>query len=145
MKFHYYMNNEKIDEIEKNPLRASPNAYYSKYLSLELSTLSPHISGPNSVKVSTPLIDLEKQGITIQKAYLVSCVNSRAEDLHAAAQVIKGKKIADGVEFYVAAASSEVQKDAAANGDWEALVDAGAKVLPAGCGPCIGEYISRLF
>jgi homoaconitate hydratase len=142
---HPRINNERIDEIEKNPLHASPNAHYSKYLSLDLSTLSPHVSGPNSVKVSTSLTELEKQDIKIQKAYLVSCVNSRAEDLHAAAQVVKDKKIADGVEFYVAAASSEVQKDAEVNGDWQVLVDAGAKVLPAGCGPCIGEYISRLF
>lgn len=141
---HPRINNERIDKIEKNPLRASSNAYYCKYLSLDLSTLSPCVSGPNSVKVSTPLVELEKQDIKIQKAYLVSCVNSRAEDLHSAAQVIKGKKIADGVEFYVAAASSEVQKDAEANGDWKVLIDAGAKILPAGCGPCIGEFTSRL-
>ncbi|RIA89325.1 hypothetical protein C1645_825019 [Glomus cerebriforme] len=141
---HPRINNERIDEIEKNPLSASPNAYYHKYLSLDLSTLSPHVSGPNSVKVSTPLIELEKQDITIQKAYLVSCVNSRVEDLHSAAQVIKGKKIANGVEFYVAAASSEVQKDAEANGDWEVLIDAGAKILPAGCGPCIGLGVGLL-
>ncbi|CAB4400667.1 homoaconitase [Rhizophagus irregularis] len=141
---HPRINNERIDKIEKNPLRASSNAYYCKYLSLDLSTLSPCVSGPNSVKVSTPLVELEKQDIKIQKAYLVSCVNSRAEDLHSAAQVIKGKKIADGVEFYVAAASSEVQKDAEANGDWKVLIDAGAKILPAGCGPCIGLGVGLL-
>ncbi|CAI2175695.1 330_t:CDS:2 [Funneliformis geosporum] len=138
------INHERIDEIEKNHLRASPAAYYSKYLSLDLSTLSPQISGPNSVKISRPLDELEKQNIKIQKAYLVSCVNSRAEDLRAAARVMKGKKIADGVEFYVAAASSEVQKDAETNGDWRTLIDAGAKVLPAGCGPCVGLGVGLL-
>ncbi|CAG8665664.1 5962_t:CDS:2, partial [Paraglomus occultum] len=46
--------------------------------------------------------------------------------------------VSDGVEFYVAAASSEVQQDAEASGAWHDLVNAGAKVLPAGCGPCIG-------
>ncbi|GBC09860.1 hypothetical protein RclHR1_09170008 [Rhizophagus clarus] len=141
---HPRINNENIDEIEKNPLRASSDAFYYKYLSLDLSTLSPRVSGPNSVKVSMPIAELEKQDIKIQKAYLVSCVNSRVEDLHSAAQVIKGKKIADGVEFYVAAASSEVQKDAEANGDWKVLVDAGAKILPAGCGPCIGLGVGLL-
>jgi homoaconitate hydratase len=48
-------------------------------------TLVPHVSGPNSVKVSTPLLDLERRRIRIQKVYLVSCTNSRSFDLAAAA------------------------------------------------------------
>jgi hypothetical protein len=48
-------------------------------------TLVPHVSGPNSVKVSTPLLDLERRRIRIQKAYLVSCTNSRSSNLAAAA------------------------------------------------------------
>ncbi|CAG8640840.1 12151_t:CDS:2 [Cetraspora pellucida] len=135
---HPRINHSRIDYIEKNPILSSPDAYYAKHLTLDLSTVSPYISGPNSVKISTSLAELEKKNININKAYLVSCVNSRAGDLKAAAHVIKGKKVADGVEFYIAAASSEVQKDAEANGDWQTLVNAGAKTLPAGCGPCIG-------
>jgi homoaconitate hydratase len=79
-----------------------------------------------SVKVSTPLPVLESQNIKINKAYLVSCTNSRVSDITAAAEVIRGKKVAPGVEFYIAAASSAVQQEA------EALVQAGAKTLPAG-------------
>ncbi|CAG8529311.1 10978_t:CDS:2 [Ambispora leptoticha] len=141
---HPRINHERIDAIERDPIKASPNAYYAKYLTLDLSTLSPHVSGPNSVKISTPLSELEKRNIAINKAYLLSCVNSRATDLHAAAQVIQGKKVAEGVKFYVAAASSEVQKDAENSGDWQILLDAGAKVLPAGCGPCIGLGVGLL-
>ncbi|CAG8639819.1 21691_t:CDS:2 [Cetraspora pellucida] len=128
------INHSRIDYIEKNPILSSPDAYYAKHLTLDLSTVSPYISGPNSVKISTSLAELEKKNININKAYLVSCVNSRAGDLKAAAHVIKGKKVADGVEFYIAAASSEVQKDAEASGDWQTLVNAGAKTLPAGLG-----------
>ncbi|CAG8440985.1 12751_t:CDS:2 [Acaulospora colombiana] len=135
---HPRINHSRIDEIERNPLRPSPDSYYSKHLTLDLSTVSPYASGPNSVKVSTSLAELEKKDIAIQKAYLVSCVNSRAADLKAAAEVIKGRRVADGVEFYIAAASSEVQNDAEKSGDWQTLIDAGAKVLPPGCGPCIG-------
>jgi homoaconitase/3-isopropylmalate dehydratase large subunit len=76
--------------------------------------------------------------VKIDKAYLVSCVNSRLEDLAQAAAVVKGKKVADGVKFYVAAASSEVQAESERHGDWQALLDAGAIELPPGCGPCIG-------
>ncbi|PLW28200.1 hypothetical protein PCANC_21433 [Puccinia coronata f. sp. avenae] len=119
-------------------LQAEPDAYYSKTLTLNLCTLVPHVSGPNSVKLSTLLPELEARGIAIQKAYLVSCFNSRLSDLTAAAEVMRGKRKAPGVEFYVAAPSSLVQAQAERSGVWAALVAAGAKTLPAGCGPCIG-------
>jgi homoaconitate hydratase len=128
----------RLDDIEAYPIQASPNATYTKNLTIDLSTLSPSISGPNSVKLSTPASILSEQNIAIQKAYLVSCTNSRLSDLVAAAEQVRGKKVADGVEFYVAAASSEVQKLAEEQGAWGALIEAGAKTLPAGCGPCIG-------
>ncbi|PLW24714.1 hypothetical protein PCANC_27537 [Puccinia coronata f. sp. avenae] len=114
-------------------LRVDPDAYYSKTL-----TLVPHVSGPNSVKLSTLLPELEAREIAIQKAYLVSCVNSRLSNLTAAAEVMRGKRKAPGVKFYVAAASLLVQAQAERSGIWAALVAAGAKTLPAGCGPCIG-------
>ena len=72
------------------------------------------------------------------ESYLVSCVNSRLEDLEAAAKVLKGKKVADGVQFYLGAASKWVQEEAERRGVWQTLMDSGAHPLPAGCGPCIG-------
>ena len=135
---HPRVNEDRITEITSTPMKAHPDAFYHKTLSLDLSTLLPHVSGPNSVKISTSLAQLASENIAIQKAYLVSCTNSRLSDLKAAADVLRGKKIAPGVEFYIAAASSEVQADSEEAGDWQALVAAGAKTLPAGCGPCIG-------
>jgi len=135
---HPRINDQTIQALIDNPLKASPAATYAKHLTLDLSTLSPHISGPNSVKVANTLAALEKENIAINKAYLVSCVNSRAGDLRQAAAVMKGNKVKEGVEFYIAAASSEVQKEVVESGDWDILVNAGAKVLPAGCGPCVG-------
>ena len=70
---------------------------------------------------------------------MVSCVHSRATDIASAASVLRDKKIASNVEFYVAAASSEVERDATEAGDLQILLDAGAKPLISGCGPCIGE------
>jgi homoaconitate hydratase len=135
----------RIDDLIQNQLVADKGATYAKSLYLNLSTLSPYVSGPNSVKIATPLRDLEAKDIKLNKAYLVSCTNSRASDLAAAAKVFKeaseaGKpaKIAPGVEFYIAAASIPEQEAAEDAGDWQALLDAGAKPLPAGCGPCIG-------
>jgi homoaconitate hydratase len=96
------------------------------------------VAGPNHVKVMQSVRALYAQRIRINKAYLVSCVNGRAEDLAQAARVLRGRRLADHVKMYVAAASSEVQQQAEARGDWGALIAAGATPLPAGCGPCVG-------
>ncbi|PWN43568.1 homoaconitase [Ceraceosorus guamensis] len=141
---HPRLNKARLEELSRNLLRPDEGAFYAKTLHLDLSTLSPHVSGPNSVKISTPLSTLSKQDIAIQKAYLVSCVNSRASDIAAAASVLRGKRVAQGVEFYVAAASSLVQRSAEEAGDWGDLLAAGAKPLPAGCGPCIGLGVGLL-
>lgn len=138
---------ERVDELLANPLTADPGATYAKQLYLNLSTLSPYVSGPNSVKVATPLKDLVRENIKVDRAYIVSCTNSRASDIAAAAKVFKDAaeanpgtkpKIADGVKLYIAAASAPEQEAAEDAGDWQTLVDAGAQPLPSGCGPCIG-------
>ncbi|KAK3839783.1 MAG: hypothetical protein J3R72DRAFT_370131 [Linnemannia gamsii] len=133
---HPRVNKERVERLIQNEFAPDHGATYAKHLVLDLSTVSPYISGPNSVKVAQSVQDLKD--VKINKAYLVSCVNSRASDLRQAADVVRGKKIAEGVEFYVAAASSEVQADVESTGDWQALMDAGAIALPAGCGPCVG-------
>ncbi|KAL8897949.1 MAG: hypothetical protein Q9207_006945 [Kuettlingeria erythrocarpa] len=138
---------QRLDELFSNQPSADSGAKYSKYLHLNLSTLSPYVSGPNSVKVATPLHELANDNIQIDKAYLVSCTNSRASDLAAAAKVFTDAAqenngivptIANRVGFYIAAASAPEQEAAEASGDWQTLIEAGAQPLPAGCGPCIG-------
>lgn len=137
---HPRLNKENIDALEKNikALKADSDAYYSKEITLSLFSIRPYVSGPNSVKVMKSVAELKNEKLKIDKAYLVSCVNSRLEDIEQAAKVVEGKKVAKKVEFYIAAASSEVQKQAELKGYWQNLLDAGAKPLPPGCGPCIG-------
>ncbi len=137
---HPRMNHHRINELEKNINSFLPdkNAFYAKVLTLDLSTIEPFVSGPDTVKVMTPVSQIEKDKIKVDKAYLVSCVNSRVEDIAQAAKVVKNKKVAGHVKFYIAAASSEIQKESENRGDWQILLDAGAIPLPPGCGPCIG-------
>ncbi len=132
------INESRIAELEHNIPNADPDAFYSKEITIDLSTIQPLVSGPNTVKIMTPLSEIKDKNIKINKAYLVSCVNSRVEDLAEAAEVIRGKKVAEGVKFYIAAASNEVQAESEKRGDWTTLLDAGAIPLPPGCGPCIG-------
>jgi homoaconitate hydratase len=131
-----------IDAWWKNrgEISADPEAEYAIELELDLATVVPHVSGPNEVKTMVSIPEMERKRVPIQKAYLLSCVNARFEDLHDAAEVVRarGGRVADRVEFYLAPASAEVQARSESNGDWQTLLDAGAIALPPGCGACIG-------
>ncbi len=135
---HPRINHKRIEELEHNIPQADADAFYAKELMIDLSTVEPFVSGPNTVKTYTAVSELKEKNIAINKAYLVSCVNSRVDDIAEAAAVVKGKKVSDHVRFYIAAASSEVQKEAERYGYWQSLIEAGAIPLPPGCGPCIG-------
>jgi len=127
-----------IEGWEKNPLAPDADAVYAARITLDLGHVTPHVSGPDTVQVMQSLAEIEHKKVAIQKAYLISCVNSRLEDLAAAAKVLKGQKVAPGVKFYLSAASKWVQGEAEKRGIWQTLMDAGAQPLPSGCGPCIG-------
>ncbi|MBY0114190.1 MAG: homoaconitase [Phycisphaerales bacterium] len=120
-------------------LETDPDATFVREIELDLDTVSPHVCGPNSITRGVPASQLARQEIRIDKAYLMSCVNGRLPDLEAAAAVFAGgRRVAPHVKFYLAAASSDVQRAAEQNGTWQRLIDAGAIVLPSGCGACIG-------
>jgi homoaconitate hydratase len=133
-----------IENWEKNPPTPDVDAIYAARITLDLAQITPHVSGPDTVQAMQSLAEIEQKKVAIQKAYLISCVNSRLEDLAAAAKVLKGQKIASGVKFYLSAASKWVQEEAERRGIWQTLMDAGAQPLPSGCGPCIGLGVGLL-
>ncbi len=131
---------EDVDSFQGlwDELRPDPDAVYGNVVMVDLGKIRPHVAGPNAVDCLVPLEAIQARRVPIHKAYLLSCVNGRLEDIVQAAEVLEGKRVAPGVEFYLAAASSEIEKEAVRLGAWERLLKAGAIVLPAGCGPCIG-------
>jgi homoaconitate hydratase len=133
-----------IESWTRNPPQPDTGAIYAARIVLDLAQVTPHVSGPDTVQTMSSLAEMEKKKVAIQKAYLLSCVNSRVEDLEAAAKVLKGKKVAPSVKFYLGAASKWVQEEAEKRGIWQTLLDAGANPLPAGCGPCIGLGVGLL-
>ena len=142
---HRRFRKERIANLFSDPPAADKGARYARSLYLDLCTVSPYVSGPNSVKVATPVHQLQSAQIRIDKAYLVSCTNSRSSDIASAAKVFRDatargerSRIPDHVRLYIAAASAAEQRLAEAEGDWQALLAAGAEALPSGCGPCIG-------
>lgn len=133
-----------IDQLAAGVLTADHDANYAQIIEMNLATVIPCICGPHSVKVMEQISKVEAEHRHIDKAYLLSCTNARVEDLAAAATVLKGKKVAEHVDFYLAPASDQVRRESEARGDWQILLDSGAKVLPAGCGPCIGLGVGLL-
>ncbi|MCP4547514.1 MAG: homoaconitase [bacterium] len=135
---HPRMNAAHLAELEADLPVADADAYYAKEVTLDLGSVQPMVAGPHNLKTVATATEFDERDIKIHKAYLLSCVNSRVEDISQAASVVKGRKIAPGVDFLVAAASREVQAAAEASGDWQTLLDAGARTIPPSCGPCIG-------
>ena len=132
------LSDQDIQRWEADPPRPDTDATYAARIQLDLDSVTPHVTGPDTVHTMTPLAEMAGRRVAIHKAYIVSCVNSRLSDLESAAAVLDGKAVADGVELYVAAASREVQEAAQESGAWQTLANAGAQFLPPGCGPCIG-------
>lgn len=135
---HARINTESIKKLLLNPFVPDQDAHYAKTVNLDLSTVSPMVTGPHNLKTAEPASEFRTQKKKIHKAYLVSCVNARFEDLKQAAEVLKDNKIHPDVTLYVGPASRVVQEDAKTAGYWQTILDAGARVLPPGCGPCIG-------
>ncbi len=116
--------------------KPDPDAAYERTISINLSDLEPQIALPHSPANSFS-ID-HAVGAPIHQAYIGACVGAKLEDLHMAAQVLTGQRVAKGVRLLVAPASSQVTSDAAADGTLSILLAAGATLLPSGCGACAG-------
>jgi 3-isopropylmalate/(R)-2-methylmalate dehydratase large subunit len=120
------------------PFGPDPDAHYEAIHEVSLSDLVPQVALPHEVDRVTPISTVE--GLAINQAFLGSCTNGRIEDLQAAAEVLEGRHVAPGVRLLVAPASRSVLKQATKSGALATLVEAGATILPSGCGPCFGGH-----
>jgi homoaconitate hydratase len=135
---HHRITDAQLFVWKAAPPGPDPDAHYAARITVDLAAVTPFLAGPDAVQTGVPVAVAEAAEIPVDKAYLLSCVNGRLEDLRAAAAVVRGRRVADRVTFYVAAASREIQERAEAVGAWGDLMAAGATPLPPGCGPCIG-------
>ena len=124
---------------EQAPLFASDQGanYFAQHV-LDVSELQPQLARPGNPERGCDVS--EAVGTKIHQAYLGSCTNAREDDLEIAAQMIKGKKVAPGTRLLVAPASQQVMLNATKAGHVEVLLEAGAHMLPPGCGACAGLH-----
>ena len=102
----------------------------------DASSLSPQVAAPHSPANTRDVAEFADVVPSI--AYIGACTGAKLEDLRAAALVLKGQRVAAGVQLMVAPASAREQAQAQQEGVMQILQDAGATVLPNSCGACAG-------
>jgi len=119
-------------------LLPDPDASYLSEHTFEVSNLEPQLACPHQVDNVKGITEIA--GKKIDQAVIGSCTNGRLEDLHEAARVLKEKRVNPGVRLLVVPASWSIYSQALKDGTMETLVDAGAVIVNAGCGPCLGAH-----
>jgi 3-isopropylmalate/(R)-2-methylmalate dehydratase large subunit len=119
------------------PVIADSDARYDAHWEYDLSGLEPHVACPPRHDNVVPLSQVVGRPITM--VFLGSCTNGRYEDLAAAAEVMQGRSVAPGVRMFISPASRDALLRAEAAGIIRTLIEAGALLLPPGCGACAAD------
>ena len=125
-----------LDEFQKS-LVGDNDAVYLKTITYRAEDLVPVMACPSQVDKIRDVSTLE--GTEIDQVFIGSCTNGRLEDLAAAAEVLKGKKVADYVKLIVTPASRKIYRQAIELGILDTLAEAGAMITHPGCGLCCGR------
>ena len=125
-----------LNDYQKS-LKGDADAVYVRTLTYRAEDFVPVMACPSQVDKIRDVSTLE--GIPIDQVFIGSCTNGRLEDLAAAAEVLKGQKVADYVKLIVTPASRKIYKQAMDLGIMETLAEAGAIITHPGCGLCCGR------
>ncbi len=123
-------------EMDYSPLSADEGAKYDDSYVIDLDQLEPLIAKPHSPDAVVLLSDVA--GISVDQVAIGSCTNASYADLMKVAKILKGKAVHPQVSLVISPGSSAILKMLAENGALADLIGAGARLLEAGCGPCIG-------
>jgi len=119
-------------------LKAEPGAIYQRQIKITVDGLEPTVSQPHSVDNIALAKDLSK--VKVDQIFLGSCTNGRLEDFAVAAKILTQNKCHPDVRLLVAPASRDVYMDVLKAGFLNTFIEAGATILPPGCGACVGVH-----
>lgn len=131
---------EYLEAHDREPVacyESDPDAEFAEVYDIDLSEIQPVVAKPHFVDNLAPVSEVA--GTKIHEAFLGSCSNGRLEDLRLGAEVIKGKKVAEGVRFLVVPASRDIYNQAAREGILDTFMEAGAIVMNPNCSVCWGS------
>jgi len=120
------------------PVFPDADATYEQTINIDVANLEPTVSQPHTV--DNIALARELKGTKIQQVFIGTCTNGRLEDLAVAANILKGRKRHPETRLIVAPASRQVMLGAIEAGYIQTLVEAGAIILPPGCGACLGLH-----
>ena len=120
------------------PLAPDADASYERVVELDVSQLSPQVALPHLVDNVQPIEEVA--GISISQVFIGTCTNGRLSDLRAAASILRGHKVHPDLRLLVGPASRQTYLAALREGLLEVFVEAGAVILPPGCGACVGVH-----
>jgi aconitate hydratase len=128
---------------------ADPSKYFDQVIEIDLSTLEPHLNGPFTPDLATPISEVralaEKNGwpLKVEVGLIGSCTNSSYEDMTRAASVArqaKAKNLKVAAEYSITPGSEQVRFTAERDGLLSDFEEIGGKVFANACGPCIGQW-----
>lgn len=119
-------------------IKADNGAHYEKRISIDATNLEPLVSLPHYVENSAKVKDIKNLKVDI--VVLGTCTNGRLEDMHIAADILRGKKIQSWVRCIVLPNSQRVFLECLKDGTFTDLAEAGAMILAPNCGPCMGVH-----
>ena len=120
------------------PLSPDSGASYEHLIELDVSRLSPQVAVPHFVDNVRSIEEAE--GTPVDQVFIGTCTNGRLADLRVAARILKGRKVHPHLRLVVGPASRKMYLDALREGLMETFVEAGAVILPPGCGACLGVH-----
>jgi 3-isopropylmalate/(R)-2-methylmalate dehydratase large subunit len=116
--------------------RGDADATYARTWDLDASNLVPQVAAPHTPENAAPAA--EHRGVALDQCYIGACTGAKLSDLHMAAEILRGRKVAASTRLLVAPASTRITARAAADGTLTTLTEAGAIILASGCGACAG-------
>ena len=117
-------------------------AQYKQVIKIDAADIVPTVSWPHLPSNTHPVA--ESRHITVDQAVIGSCTNGRIEDMRAAADVLRGRSVADGVRCIVIPATQGVWLQCVHEGLMDVFIDARCVVSTPTCGPCLGGYMGIL-
>ncbi|KAJ9156596.1 hypothetical protein NKR23_g1263 [Pleurostoma richardsiae] len=129
--------------------RADEGAEYDEVIEINLSELEPHINGPFTPDLSTPLSKFKETVLAeqwpekVSAGLIGSCTNSSYEDMTRVESIVKAAEEAGlkpATDFYITPGSEQIRATLERDGTLETFTDAGGIVLSNACGPCIGQW-----
>jgi 3-isopropylmalate/(R)-2-methylmalate dehydratase large subunit len=117
--------------------RSDPDAAFGDIVDVDAAALPPQVAAPHS-PANSDAVTRVPRGTKVDQAYIGACTGAKLSDLRMAAAVLKGRKVASGTRLLIAPASTAMTAQAAAEGTLATLTEAGAILLPTGCGACAG-------